>query len=253
MDLVSRVASTLCNALRFPFSHLLNPHPNNFFQLASSEITKRRILPPFLTLLFPTTLSQFLCPHLQSLSQLFRQARKIILARKSAQDDENLSPFLDIRKLDNVAQIARNDTLEQPQVRAFCEIGLLSLGEELGTTFNGEEDSIGITLGRQAQLNSRIKVAKHKGFGNESIDGRFSVGVDLESAGFASGTPGPKRLGFERIGANIAWRAATDSWGNARIETIAEVGDFNAASGAGSVGSECGEKVGSGVGLRDGA
>lgn len=55
--------------------------------------------------------------ELETFSELFRQARKLVRGGERAQNDKYLLPLLKVGVLDDVAQVVSDDRLEQPKIR----------------------------------------------------------------------------------------------------------------------------------------
>jgi hypothetical protein len=126
-------------------SHLLDPDVDRLLQSSSGKVTKQGILSKLLS---PIGVCLIIGPidhtglEFDTLAELFSQPVEFVGSGKGAQDDEDFLPFGQIGVLHNVRQVFGNDRLEQSKVRKSCgtllKVGLLGLGQEIGTASNGE-------------------------------------------------------------------------------------------------------------------
>jgi hypothetical protein len=111
------------------------------------------------------------------------------LPSESAEDDENLFPFGQLRVLHDVRQVVGDDGLEQSKIRESCgttlEIRLLSLCQEFRTALDSEDECVRESVDREGECDGRLKVAEDQRTGDQTVDlgliGRIDLeGVDLE-------------------------------------------------------------------------
>jgi hypothetical protein len=107
---------------------------------------------------------------LESLSKLFGEVGEIRVLGKRAQDNKDDFPFCKIGVLNDVRQILSDDRLENSEERSSgrvsVEVGFLSGSQQVGSTSDSKQESVGEPFGSKTEVDSGFEIAKDECLGD---------------------------------------------------------------------------------------